>query len=157
MTGPSPARPGPGGPASDGPAPAPAPGEPAPGAQASGDPAHSRQFAASWFRALHHGSRPLVLPNVWDAVSARVFAEAGFPALATSSGAIAAALGYADGQQTPAAEMFAAVTRIARSVDVPVTADIEAGYRLSPAELASRLAEAGRAGGMCRTPTRIAR
>jgi len=99
--------------------------------------------AARRFRAAHHGPRPLVLPNVWDAVSARVFAEAGFAALATSSGAVAEALGYADGQRTPAAEMFAAITRITRSVDVPVTADIEAGYGLAPGELAGRLADAG--------------
>ena len=99
--------------------------------------------AARRFRAAHHGPRPLVLPNVWDAVSARVFAEAGFAALATSSGAVAEALGYADGQRTPAAEMFAAITRITRSVDVPVTADVEAGYGLAPGELAGRLADAG--------------
>jgi 2-methylisocitrate lyase-like PEP mutase family enzyme len=98
--------------------------------------------AARRFRAAHHGPRPLVLPNVWDAVSARVFADAGFGALATSSGAVAEALGYADGQQTPPAEMFAAIARITRSVDVPVTADIEAGYGLAPGELAARLAGA---------------
>lgn len=98
--------------------------------------------AARRFRAAHHGPRPLVLPNVWDAVSARVFADAGFGALATSSGAVAEALGYADGQRTPPAEMFAAIARITRSVDVPVTADIEAGYGLPPAELAGRLAGA---------------
>ena len=98
--------------------------------------------AARRFRAAHHGPRPLVLPNVWDAVSARVFADAGFGALATSSGAVAETLGYADGQRTPPAEMFAAIARIARSVDVPVTADIEAGYGLAPDELAGRLASA---------------
>jgi 2-methylisocitrate lyase-like PEP mutase family enzyme len=102
--------------------------------------------AARRFRAAHHGPRPLVLPNVWDCASARVFADAGFGALATSSGAVAATLGYADGQRTPAAEMFAAIARIARCVDVPVTADIEAGYGLAPAELAGRLAEAGAVG-----------
>jgi 2-methylisocitrate lyase-like PEP mutase family enzyme len=102
--------------------------------------------AARRFRAAHHGPRPLVLPNVWDAASAQVFAEAGFAALATSSSAVAAALGYADGQRTPAAEMFAAIARIARSVDVPVTADVEAGYALAADELAGRLAEAGAVG-----------
>ncbi len=102
--------------------------------------------AARRFRAAHHGQQPLVLPNVWDCASARVFAEAGFDALATSSGAVAATLGYADGQRTPAAEMFAAIARITRSVDVPVTADIEAGYGLTAAELAGRLAEAGAVG-----------
>ena len=99
--------------------------------------------AARRFRAAHHGQQPLVLPNVWDCASARVFADAGFGALATSSGAVAETLGYADGERTPVTEMFAAITRITRCVEVPVTADIEAGYGLAPAELAGRLAEAG--------------
>ncbi|MFJ3147116.1 isocitrate lyase/phosphoenolpyruvate mutase family protein [Streptomyces halstedii] len=100
------------------------------------------------FRALHHGrpaDDPLVLPGPWDAASARVFEEAGFPALATPSAGVAAALGHADGQ-TPAAEMFAAVARITAAVSVPVSADIEAGYGLPPAELVERLLEAGAVG-----------
>ncbi|HEY2315524.1 MAG TPA: isocitrate lyase/phosphoenolpyruvate mutase family protein, partial [Streptosporangiaceae bacterium] len=70
--------------------------------------------AAARLRAMHSGPRPLILPNVWDPVSARAFAAAGFAALATSSSAVAATLGYEDGQ-TPADEMFAAIARIARS------------------------------------------
>lgn len=102
---------------------------------------------AALLRDLHApANRPLVLPNVWDAVSARVFAEAGFPALATASAAVAASLGYEDGEGTPAEEMFAAVARIARAVEVPVSADIEAGYGLPGAELAERLLTAGAAG-----------
>jgi len=95
---------------------------------------------AQQLRAMHGGPQPLILPNVWDAVSARAFAAAGFAALATSSAAVAATLGYRDGQ-TPAAEMFAAVARIARSVSVPVTADIENGYGLTPRELVAVLAD----------------
>lgn len=102
--------------------------------------------AADRFRGLHHGPRALVLPNVWDPVSARVFAAAGFPALATSSSAVAATLGYDDGEQTPPIAMFAAIAQIARCVDVPVTADVEAGYGLTPDELADRLLEAGAVG-----------
>lgn len=98
--------------------------------------------AAEWLRALHHGPRPLILPNVWDPASARAFAEAGFAALATSSAAVAITLGSADGQAS-GAEMLAAAARIARSVEVPVTADIEDGYGLAPAELVGRLLEAG--------------
>ncbi|MFE9724743.1 isocitrate lyase/phosphoenolpyruvate mutase family protein [Streptomyces sp. NPDC005794] len=103
---------------------------------------------ASVFRALHHGRTPgdpLVLPGPWDAASARVFEEAGFPALATPSAGVAASLGHADGR-TPAAEMFAAVNRIARAVSVPVSADIEGGYGLAPRELVDRLLEAGAVG-----------
>ncbi|MGC0411621.1 2-methylisocitrate lyase-like PEP mutase family enzyme [Streptomyces sp. SAI-195] len=99
----------------------------------------------SVFRALHHGrvpDDPLVLPGPWDAASARVFAEAGFPALATPSAGVAASLGYEDGR-TPADEMFAAVARIVRAVDVPVSADVEGGYGLAPKELVERLLEAG--------------
>ncbi|MEV6318385.1 isocitrate lyase/phosphoenolpyruvate mutase family protein [Streptomyces sp. NPDC051776] len=105
--------------------------------------------AAAVLRALHHGREandPLILPGPWDAVSARAFADAGFPALATPSAGVAATLGYEDGGRTPPDEMFAAIARIVRAVDVPVSADIEDGYGLAPAELVERLLEAGAAG-----------
>lgn len=101
--------------------------------------------AAQRLRKMHGGPQPLILPNVWDPVSARAYADAGFGALATSSSAVAATLGYRDGQ-TPAAEMFAAIARIARGVVVPVTADIENGYGLTPGELVATLAECGAVG-----------
>ncbi|WP_390898519.1 isocitrate lyase/PEP mutase family protein [Streptomyces fulvoviolaceus] len=100
------------------------------------------------FRRLHRGrtpDNPLVLPGPWDAASARVLEEAGFPALATPSAGVAASLGYADGA-TPADEMFAAVARIVRAVDVPVSADVEGGYGLAPKELVERLLETGAVG-----------
>jgi 2-methylisocitrate lyase-like PEP mutase family enzyme len=105
--------------------------------------------AAAALRALHHGRAaddPLVLPGPWDAASARVFADAGFPALATPSAGVSASLGYPDGEGTPPAEMFAAIARIVRAVDIPVTADVEAGYGLPAAELVERLLAAGAAG-----------
>lgn len=104
---------------------------------------------AALLRALHHdrpAGDPLVLPGPWDAASARVFADAGFPALATPSAGISASLGYEDGQGTPPDEMFAAIRRVSRAVDVPVTADVEAGYGLPAAELVERLLEAGACG-----------
>jgi 2-methylisocitrate lyase-like PEP mutase family enzyme len=105
-------------------------------------------MTASTFRALHQGRAvgdPLVLPGPWDAASARVFADAGFPALATPSAGIAASLGYEDGS-TPSEEMFTAVARIVRAVPVPVSADVEGGYGLAPGELVGRLLETGAVG-----------
>ncbi|MDT0486395.1 isocitrate lyase/PEP mutase family protein [Streptomyces doebereineriae] len=100
------------------------------------------------FRALHRSrlpGDPLVLPGPWDAISAQVCEEAGFPALATPSAGIAAALGHEDGS-TPADEMFAAVARICGAVDIPVSADVEGGYGLAPKELVERLLAAGAVG-----------
>ncbi|GAA2835101.1 isocitrate lyase/PEP mutase family protein [Kribbella solani] len=103
-------------------------------------------MTAELFRALHHGGTPLVLPNAWDPVSARLIAEAGFPAVATSSGAVARVLGYDDGQLTPPDQMFAAVAQIVRAVGIPVTADLEAGYGLAPKEFVERLLATGAVG-----------
>ncbi|MFD9031197.1 isocitrate lyase/phosphoenolpyruvate mutase family protein [Streptomyces sp. NPDC059567] len=103
---------------------------------------------ADVLRALHSGRAaddPLVVPGPWDAASARVFQEAGFPTLATPSAGIAASLGYEDGE-TPPEEMFAAVARVVRAVSVPVTADLEDGYGLAPKELVARVLETGTAG-----------
>jgi 2-methylisocitrate lyase-like PEP mutase family enzyme len=97
-------------------------------------------------RALHVPGRPLLLPNAWDAASARAVVDAGFPAVATTSSGVAAALGYEDHQGGPAHEMLAAAARITRVVDVPVTVDAEAGYGLEPAELVSELERVGAAG-----------
>jgi 2-methylisocitrate lyase-like PEP mutase family enzyme len=98
-------------------------------------------------RELHSGDTPLVLPNVWDAATARAVVAAGFPALATTSSGVSAALGYADGEHTPPDEMFNAIRRITRVAEnVPVTADIESGYRLTPDEVIKRLLDAGAVG-----------
>ena len=101
---------------------------------------------AAALRALHVPGNPVVLPNAWDAASARAVVAAGFPALATSSGAVAVSLGFTDGEGTPVAEMLDAVARIAGAVEVPVTADIERGYGLSPAQIVERLAATGAVG-----------
>jgi 2-methylisocitrate lyase-like PEP mutase family enzyme len=104
------------------------------------------QDAATRLRELHHRPEPLVLPNAWDAASARVVVDAGFPVVATTSVGVAASLGWADGEQTPPDEMFWAIGRIARAVDAPVTADIESGYGLSPEVIVRRLLAAGAVG-----------
>jgi 2-methylisocitrate lyase-like PEP mutase family enzyme len=90
---------------------------------------------ADAFRSMHHAPPLLILPNAWDAVTARLFVKAGARAIATTSAGIAATLGYADGQNVPWELMVEAIARIARIVDVPVTADIESGYADSPDEL----------------------
>ena len=92
---------------------------------------------AERFRALHErrdGAPMLVLPNIWDAASARIIEQAGFPAVATTSGGVAAALGYADGQRMSRQTMLDAIARITRVVGCPVSADFEAGYGDSLAE-----------------------
>jgi 2-methylisocitrate lyase-like PEP mutase family enzyme len=91
---------------------------------------------AERLRKLHHGPRILALPNAWDAVSARILEELGYPAIATSSAAVAFSLGYPDGQRISRREMLEVVTRIAHAAKIPVTADMESGYGLSPEEIA---------------------
>ena len=97
-------------------------------------------------RSLHRPGSPLVLPNAWDVATARAVVAAGFPVVATSSGAIAAALGYEDHELAPPQEMLDAAARICRNVDVPVTVDVEAGYGLAPADLVASLREIGAVG-----------
>jgi 2-methylisocitrate lyase-like PEP mutase family enzyme len=101
---------------------------------------------AERLRSLHHADELLVLPNVWDAASARLVADLGYPAIATASAAVTASLGFPDDDTIPPDEMFAAVRRVAEAVDRPVTADVEAGYRLDPAGLVERLLGAGAVG-----------
>jgi 2-methylisocitrate lyase-like PEP mutase family enzyme len=98
------------------------------------------------FQELHHGHHILVLPNVWDATSARIFAQAGFPAITTTSAGIAASLGYPDGQRIGLPLMRDVVQRITRVVSIPVSADMEAGYGNTPEELANTTREVIRMG-----------
>src|SRR3954452_3958438 len=97
-------------------------------------------------RSLHRPGAPLLLPNAWDVVTARAVVAAGFPVVATTSAGVAAALGYDDHEGAPGDEMLAAAARIARGIDVPVTVDAEAGYRMDPADLVAALQAAGAAG-----------
>ncbi len=98
------------------------------------------------FLQLHDRRKILVLPNAWDVASARIFEDAGFPAIATTSAGIANALGYPDGERIPRDEMLAVVHRIAEAVAVPVTADVEAGYGLTPEAVADTTREVMSAG-----------
>jgi 2-methylisocitrate lyase-like PEP mutase family enzyme len=83
---------------------------------------------AEAFRKMHDRSHILILPNAWDVASAKIFEAAGFGAVATTSSGVANSLGYPDGEAVPRDEMLALVARIARSLNVPLSADIEAGY-----------------------------
>ncbi len=109
----------------------------------------TQRAKAEAFRAMHDRSRILVLPNAWDAMSARVIEEAGARAIATSSAGVAFSVGYPDGEAIPRDEMIAAIARIARVVTIPVSADIESGFGNDTRELAEtirRVIEAGAVG-----------
>src|SRR5258708_4491294 len=109
----------------------------------------TQRAKAEAFRAMHDRSRLLVLPNAWDAMSARVIEEAGARAIATTSAGVAFSIGYPDGEVAPRDEIIAAIARIARVVTIPVSADIESGFAADTAQLAvtiTRVIEAGAVG-----------
>src|SRR4051812_30613937 len=109
-------------------------------------PAIDLESRCDRLRSLHRPGAPVLLPNAWDVATARAVVAAGFPVVATTSGGVAATLGYEDHENAPADEMLAAAGRIARAVEVPVTVDAEAGYGIEPAELVAALHSAGAAG-----------
>lgn len=90
---------------------------------------------AEAFRRMHDRSRILLLPNAWDAASARIFEDAGFRAVATTSVGVSYTAGYPDGEAIPREDMVTIVRWIARSVQVPVTADVESGFGSGPREV----------------------
>jgi 2-methylisocitrate lyase-like PEP mutase family enzyme len=103
---------------------------------------------AEAFRALHEGE-PFVIPNPWDAGSARVLARLGFKALATTSSGFAFTLGRPDGSVT-LDEVVAHTRTLAEATDLPVSVDLENGYGAAPEEAARAVtaaAEAGAVGG----------
>jgi 2-methylisocitrate lyase-like PEP mutase family enzyme len=104
---------------------------------------------ADMLLSLHRNGNLLVLPNVWNPIGARILEKKGFPAVATASAAISASLGYQDGEKIKKATAIDLIGRIARSVAVPVTADIETGYAESLSELevtAQQVVESGAVG-----------
>jgi len=109
----------------------------------------TQRTKAEAFRAMHDRSRILVLPNAWDAMSARVIEDAGARAIATTSAGLAFSVGYPDGEAIPRDEMISAIARIARVTTIPVSADIESGFALDARELAEtvrRVIDAGAVG-----------
>lgn len=104
---------------------------------------------AEKLQALIDADETLVLPNVWDVAGARIVAEAGYPVIATSSAGIAWSLGYPDGEVISRDDMLFMVKKIADAVDLPVTADMEAGYGEAPDAVADTIVatlEAGAVG-----------
>ncbi|HEX6853897.1 MAG TPA: isocitrate lyase/phosphoenolpyruvate mutase family protein [Streptosporangiaceae bacterium] len=104
---------------------------------------------ARQFRALHEAGRPLLLPNAWDVASARVIADAGAAAIATTSAGVAWSLGFGDGGHLDRQRALQVIARIAAAVEVPVTADIEGGFADEPEGVAETIAgvlEAGAVG-----------
>lgn len=98
---------------------------------------------------MHDRSTVLLLPNAWDAATARLLAHLDFAAVATTSGGVAWSLGYADGEHAPLEEVLGVIGRIAQAVSLPVTADIEAGYGTTPRDVErtiSAVVEAGAVG-----------
>lgn len=105
--------------------------------------------AAARFRALQDGPDVLVLPNAWDALTARAFAGAGFPAVGTTSFGIARAHGLRDGANAAWDATLATTARMASALEVPLSVDMETGFGRTAADVARRaraLADAGAAG-----------
>jgi len=109
------------------------------------DPATEQKAKAGRFRALHAGPGAFVIPNPWDAGSARVLESLGFQALATSSGACAGTLGRRDGQVSRE-EALAHARAIVEAVTLPVSADLENGFGDAPATVAETVRLAARTG-----------
>ena len=101
------------------------------------------------FRKLHEGPEILLLPNAWDAGSARLIESLGAKAIATTSAGLAWSRGYPDGDTLPVEQLLATVNEIIRVIRVPLTVDIEGGYSDDPVtvgELARRVIDAGAVG-----------
>ena len=101
------------------------------------------------FEGLHKNPKLFILANAWDAQSAKVFQESNYPAVGTSSAAVAASLGYADGEGMPFSDYLFVIKRIADSVNIPVTIDMEMGYGKTPEAVygnLQKLVDAGIAG-----------
>ncbi|HLH78319.1 MAG TPA: isocitrate lyase/phosphoenolpyruvate mutase family protein [Candidatus Binataceae bacterium] len=109
----------------------------------------SQAQRAEHFHSLHHGDRPLVILNAWDAGSARIFERAGATAIATTSSGVAWTRAYPDGQKLPLDQLAAAVREMAAAVEIPLSVDLEAGFAARPEQVARNaeaMVEAGAVG-----------
>ncbi|HSE73590.1 MAG TPA: isocitrate lyase/phosphoenolpyruvate mutase family protein [Dongiaceae bacterium] len=109
----------------------------------------ARAETAAIFHRLHEGPDPLLLPNAWDAGSARLMESLGAKAVATTSAGVAWTHGYPDGDALPVRLLVSTVATIARAIRVPLTVDVEGGYSDDPAaveETVAKVVEAGAAG-----------
>lgn len=108
-----------------------------------------RAAARRAFAALHRSGEPFVLPNAWDVASALLLADAGFPAIGTTSLGVTAAAGLVDGQGTGRRVVAEVARQVVPRLSIPVTVDMEGGYSDDPGEvaaLAAELASLGAAG-----------
>ena len=90
---------------------------------------------AKEFQALHHNKEMLLLPNAWNAGSAKVFEKEGFKAVATTSAGIAFAMGYADGEIIDIEDLCLVSEQITRRISIPLSVDLERGYSNNPQEV----------------------
>lgn len=95
----------------------------------------SQKEKAIRFRELHHTGDMLLMPNIWDPLGALLMESLNYPAIATASAAIAFANGYQDGEHIPFNDLLLLLSRITKSVTLPVTADIESGYAHTDSQL----------------------
>src|ERR1700720_3245503 len=93
------------------------------------------------FSSLHKNSEPLLIGNVWNVQSAKIFEQQKFKALATSSAAVAETLGYADGQEMSLEEYLFIIKHITSSISIPLSVDLEAGYGDTPAQICHNIAQ----------------
>ena len=96
---------------------------------------NNQQSKAKQFHDLHNSGKMLVLPNIWDSLGAQLLESIHYPAIATASASIAFTNGYNDGENIPFKNLLALTTNIAKSVNIPVTSDIESGYAANDQQL----------------------
>lgn len=95
----------------------------------------SQENKAKQFHHLHHSGKMLILPNIWDPLGGALLENLQYPAIATASASMSYTSGYSDGENLPFNKFLTLLTKIASSVNIPVTADIESGYAVNDKQL----------------------